>query len=296
MPSNDIYILVPYSFDGVGAFLAAKWYLGQEKFNVKVLPTSKDRFCSDYETLLPLNPSKIYIVGGFIIEKCEEPLDSEKVVIFKLDKENISADKVKVVSSDYECYTSLMLNVFKNKYKIDLDRSKTLLLALIQDYVTYKLKYDKISIGLNYIFQNLNNLGENKLEKFCKKYSEGFDSFTEDDKKVIGYYHEKLKKFLSGDRYSGVLPTATKNYKIVSCFATNCINEVAAALLRENNGDIAIIVNPETNLVTFRRGNNCTVNLKKLSQKLCDGDGKEFAATGKITDNFLLFTQTLQKI
>jgi hypothetical protein len=296
MPTNDIYILVPYSLDGVGAFLASKWYLNEEKFNVKILPTNKERFCSDYQSIIPLNPSRIYVIGGYIVDNCEEKLDNDKVVIFKLEKENVTLKDVKIVSADSDSYTSLMSKTFKDKYKTNLSSSKTLLLTLIQDYVTYKLKYDKISIGLNYIFQNLNNIGENKLEKFCKKYENGFENFTEEDKKVISYYNEKLKKSLGGDRYQGALPTTTKSYKIVSCFATSCINEVASALIRENDSDIAIIVNPDTNLVTFRRKNDCTVNLKKLAQKLCDGDGKEYAASGKLTENFLLFTQTLQKI
>jgi len=296
MALNDIYILVPYSLDGVGAFLASKWYLSEEKYNVRILPTSKERFCNDYQSLLPLNPSRIYVIGGYIVDNCEEQLDNEKVVIFKLDREAISLKDVKIVSDDFDNYTSLMLNVFRNKYKTDLNKHKTLLLTLIQDYVSYKLKYDKISIGLNYIYQNLNNIGENKLEKFCKKYENGFENFSEDDKKVIYYYNEKLNKFLKGDRYQGTLPTTTKSYKIVSCFASSCINEVAATLLRENNGDIAIVVNQDTNLVTFRRSGNCNVNLKKLAEKLCDGDGKEFAASGKITETFLIFTKTLQKI
>lgn len=296
MPINDIYVFVPYSFDGVGAFLAAKWYLDQEKYNVKLLPTSKERFCNDYQSLLTHNPYKIYVIGGIIVDKCEEELDKDKVVIFKLDSETVNIKDVKIVSADYQNYTSLMIDIFKNKYKIDLDSKKTLLLSLIQDYISYKLKYDKISIGLNYIFQNLNNSVENKLEKFYKKYENGFENFTDEDKKVISLYHERLVKFLKGDRYVGVLPANSKNYKIISCFATGCVNEVAAALLRENEGDIAILVNPETNIVTFRRSSNCTVNLKKLAQKLCEGDGKEYAASGKITDNFLMFTKTLQKI
>jgi hypothetical protein len=288
--------MVPYSLDGVGAFLAAKWYLSEEKYNVKLLPTSKDRFCNDYQTLLPLNPFKIYIIGGFIVDKCDEKLDKDKVVIFKLDSEKVNIDEVKIVSSGYQNYTSMIQDAFRNKYKIDLEHSKHLLLSLIQDYVSYKLKYDKLSISLNYIFQNLNNLGENKLEKFCKKYEQGFENFSEDDKKVISYYHEKLYKFLKGDRYTCSLSIASKNYKIVSCFATTCINEVAAALLRENKGDIAILVNPETNIVTFRKSDGCAVDLKKLAQKLCNGDGKDYAASGKITDAFLTFTKTLEKI
>jgi oligoribonuclease NrnB/cAMP/cGMP phosphodiesterase (DHH superfamily) len=296
MTANDIYILVPYSFDGVGAFMAAKWFLEQKKYNVNLVPTSKERFCSDYQTLVPLNPYRIYIVGGYIVDNCDEELDGEKVVVFKLGKENIKLEGVKIVSGDFDNFTSLLLNVFKNLYKTELDTKKMLLLNLLQDYITYKLKYGQVSIGLNYVFQNLNNFGENKLEKFCKKYPEGFESFSDDDKRVIRYNQERLKKFLEGDRFVGTLPGPGGDYKIVSCFATSCINEVAATILKENSGDVAIIVNPNTEIVTFRRSGNCTLNLKKLSQKLCDGDGKEFAASGKITENFLTFTQTLQKI
>jgi hypothetical protein len=283
--------MVPYSLDGTGAFLAAKWFLGEEKYNVNLLPTSKERFCSDYQTLIPLNPYKIYIVGGFIVDKCDEELDKDKVVLFKFDTETVSLEGVKTISLPCQTYTELILKTFKNKYKTELDYNKTMLLALIQDYVSYKLKYDKISIGLNYIFQNLNNLGENKLEKFCKKYRSGFENFTDDDKKVISYYHNKLFKTLQNEKYFGNI----KEYKVVSCFATSCINEVAAALLRDHKCDIAILVNPETNIVTFRRSSTCTLNLGKLANKLCDGDGKEYAASGKITENFLTFTKTLQQ-
>jgi hypothetical protein len=296
MPSNDIYIFVPPSLDGAGAYLAIKWFLEPKNINIKLIPSTKDTIISDLNTLSLAVFKKIYVVGAMFFENSEEIKDIEtEFTLFKLEKENNIAGSFKVISLDCKNYTELLYTAFKTKMQVDLQENKKKLLTYIQDYLTYELKHDTFSIGLNYIFSNFNNYQQNRLEKFCTKYADGFHDFNDEDKKIISYYNDKLEHALKGDTYIGELKISGVKVRVVSIFGEKCINEIASSILKSTNSDIAIVVNPTQQTVTFRRNSKCNVNLKNLCKHLCNGDGREYAATGKITEKFLEFSKVLQK-
>lgn len=297
MASNDIYVLVPFSLDGAGAFLTLKWFLEPKDVNAKLIPINKENFATELNALSLTEFKKIYVVGGMFFENLEGVNGIKKsITLFKLESEKVDTPEVKVISLDSKNYTELVYNALKTKTNTDLDEQKRNLLTFIQDYVTYNLKYSQISIGINYIFNNFNNYQSNRLEKFCKKYENGFNGFDENDKKVIAHYNQKLEKTLQGDKYVGTITIMGEKVKIVSTFGEKCINEVASTILTSTGSDIACIVNPNTQTVTFRKNLKCKTDLKKLAKYLCDGDGKDYAAFGKITEKFLEFTKVLQKI
>lgn len=297
MASNDIYVLVPFNLDGAGAFLSLKWFLEPKELNVKLIPVSKENFATELNALCLTEFKKIYVVGGIFFENLEDLNGIKKsITLFKLDNEKVEVPEIKIVSLNAKNYTELVYTALKTKLNTDLNEPKRNLLTFIQDYVTYNLKYGQISIGINYIFNNFNNYQENRLEKFCKKYENGFFNFNEGDKKVISYYNQKLEKMLQGDKYGGTLTIMGMPVKVISAFGEKCINEIASSILTSTSSDIACIVNPHTQVVTFRKDLKCKVDLKKLAKFLCDGDGREYAASGKITDKFLEFTKALQKI
>ena len=297
MASNDIYVLVPFSLDGAGAFLSLKWFLEPKNLNIKLIPISKENFATELNALCLTEFKKIYVVGGFFFENAEELNGIKKsITLFKLDNEKVDVPDIKIVSLNSKNYTELVYNALKTKLGTELDEPKRNLLTFIQDYVTYNLKYGQISIGINYLFNNLNNYQDNRLEKFCKKYEKGFLGFGEGDKKIIDYYNQKLEKTLQGDKYAGTLTIIGSPVKVVSTFGEKCVNEVASSILNSTSSDIACVVNPSTQIVTFRKDLKCKVDLKKLAKYLCDGDGNDYAASGKITEKFLEFTKVLQKI
>lgn len=297
MASNDIYVLVPFSLDGAGAFLSLKWFLEPKNLNVKLIPVNKENFATELNALGLTEFKKIYVVGGTFFNNLEDVNGIKKsITLFKLDNEKVETPEIKIVSLNSKNYTELVYSALKTKIGTDLEEPKRNLLTFIQDYTTYALKYGQISIGINYIFNNFNNYQSNRLEKFCKKYENGFNGFNDEDKKVISYYNQKLEKTLQGDKYAGNVTIMGEPVKLVSTFGEKCVNEIASSILNSTGSDIACIVNPDTQLVTFRKSPKCKIDLQKLAKYLCNGDGKDYAAFGKITDKFLEFTKVLHKI
>jgi hypothetical protein len=300
MTEDNIYVFTPYSLDGAGSLLSIKWFmelLNHKNVNLVSVNTVsvKQDYKSFKESFEYQSAKKIYIVGGYLAKEILEFIKGdEKVTVFALKEENTNdIQDVKVVDGDFPSYTALICNKFKDKKDLKLNDKQNLLISLIEDYISYELKYDKISLGLNTIFYNFQG---NKVENFCKKYEKGFDTFSEDDKKIISFYRLKLEKILEAKKYEGDFSVGGKERKLIAIFSDTCINEVAAALLKKYNADIAVIVNPQTQRVSFRRGKNVDVDLKSLCRKLCEGDGKKYAATGKITEKFLTLTKLLKEV
>jgi len=113
---------------------------------------------------------------------------------------------------------------------------------------------------------------------------------------VINSYKQKIEKVSSEPAYVGTIPIGGEKVKVASTIGRESINDIAAELLVNHSCDIAIIVNPDTNDVHFRKRSSCKINLSNLANKLCEGSGNTNVATGKITDTFLNFTKLLQKI
>jgi hypothetical protein len=297
MGENYIHVLAPYTLDGAGACAVINWYLSSKNYNLKFTPCTKSTIIAEYNNLINRQDiKKIYIIGGYLLGNNTLKQDPS-VTIFSLNKDLESGQQVKVIDGDFKNYTQFLYSSFKEKIGKELDKPKNLLLDLIQDYTTYNLTYGDLSIGLNTIFSSIP--GKDKLEIFLQKFQDGFVSFSNEDKNIINQHNNIKNNILDGDKFIGSVPINGKEIKIVSVFGEGCmlgcVNEVAQKLISDLKADIAIVVNPSLNFVSFRKSLNCDVNLKSLAQKLCDGDGKDYAASGKITENFLKFTKLLKK-
>ena len=63
-----------------------------------------------------------------------------------------------------------------------------------------------------------------------------------------------------------------------------------------DNADIAIMVNLDRKIVTFRKRKGCKAHLGELAEKLCDGGGSHNLAGGKLEDKFMAFSQKFTPI
>lgn len=111
---------------------------------------------------------------------------------------------------------------------------------------------------------------------------------------IINFYRQRVEKVSSNPVYTGVISIGGKKTKIVSTLGKERVDDIAAEILNDNNGDVAIIVNSEKNEVHFRKKSKCKVNLSGLAERLCNGSGNQNKASGPITENFLNFTKILQ--
>lgn len=293
--AKNIYVLAPYTLDGAGACAPVRWFFEEKGLPVKCIPVTKTTIVEEINKISN-DAKKIYIIGGYLLQGKEIPFN-ENITVFTLETD-FTETGLKTIRENDKTYTNFLYNSFKDKMHSEFSKEKKLLLELIKDYLSYELKFDKLSIGINTIFSS--TPGREKIEIFLNKFREGFKGFSEEDKEVINHHTHIKKNILEGEKFVGVVNMGGRDIKIISVFGENCmlgcVNEVAHEILNKYNKDIAIVVNPSLNFVSFRKNNQCSVNLKHLANKLCDGDGKEYASSGKITEKFLSFTKLLAKM
>jgi oligoribonuclease NrnB/cAMP/cGMP phosphodiesterase (DHH superfamily) len=181
----------------------------------------------------------------------------------------------------------------KEKYsdrKISTEQRK--FVALVDDYVSYRLLEKVQSIGMNMIYWNFQG---DKTLKLKERFNNGFSDFSEQEIKIIDFYKSKIRKIVdSAEFYIGDVKIQGVFRKIIATFADTCINEVAAELT-EMGYEIAIIVNNDTQKVSFRKNHHSNVDLSKVAQSLADGGGYKNTAGGMITEKFMSFTKLLEK-
>jgi oligoribonuclease NrnB/cAMP/cGMP phosphodiesterase (DHH superfamily) len=164
--------------------------------------------------------------------------------------------------------------------------------ALVDDYVSYRLIEREESIGINILYWNYQG---DRVKKISDRFNLGFDNFSEEEKRIIEFYKSKIKKIVeASDFYVGDIKIQGVFRKVIATFSDTCINEVAAELT--NLGyEMAIVVNSDTNKVSFRKNHHSNLDLSKVAKSLTDGGGYKNTAGGIITDKFMSFTKLLQK-
>ena len=125
---------------------------------------------------------------------------------------------------------------------------------------------------------NASNLKQNELIEYI-------DTYNTSQKTNINISAEKREQKIQG-----------KKRYVCAVFAKQYINEVADILLSDYNAEVALVINPNTNHVSYRRTKDSKVDLSELATKLADGAGHEYSSGSKITEKFMLFTKVLKKI
>jgi oligoribonuclease NrnB/cAMP/cGMP phosphodiesterase (DHH superfamily) len=83
---------------------------------------------------------------------------------------------------------------------------------------------------------------------------------------------------------------------VLSTISKFSVNELAHSILTDYVTDVVIVLNPDTQFVSFRKSPNSTADVAKMAKELCDGGGGEWASGGKIAKKFLEFSQELEQI
>jgi len=297
--NNDkkIHVFVHADLDGSACFLLLEWYLWNYPTYTM---TTHLNMRNDVSRWLLKNKIEDYDAVYFVaLDTCPvlDLIDHKNVQIFdhhqeaKRCKELYENAKVEILE-----YGSTILGLYRylkelyQNRKITADQRR--FVAIVDDYVSYRLLERDSSIGLNMIYWNYQG---DKIQKLKKDFNNGYTTFTEDQFKVIDYYKQKVKKIVNeADFYVGDVKIQGVFRKIVSTFADTCVNEVAAELT--NLGyEIAIVVNTETQKISFRKNHASNVDLSKVARSIANGGGYKNTAGGMITESFLAFTKLLEK-
>ena len=189
---------------------------------------------------------------------------------------------------EYTSCSKLLYKYFKNA-KEKLTKEQKLLIAMVDDYDCYELKIPQ-SYHLNIVFWNYQG---DRLMKFLQDFGKGFYGFKDIQLSAIEFYKTKLNKIKETVHiYTGVVPINKKEYRFVSTFANECINDIADFIIKNYKADVGLVINTKSNKVSIRRSTDCDLDLSSFAEKLfTQGGGHAAAAGGIIDERFAVFSK-----
>lgn len=290
MSKQKIVVWSDVDLDGAMCQLLLRWQHGEENIEMRTCNVARLR----EELLKWLMTHKFADYNQVIFADLDtthvaDLIDVENVVIYDHHSSHASSAYAKAKTYIFACKSAAEVIYRSNKESLAncFTAEKMKLLLLVSDYDSYTLDL-KDSKNLSIVFWSQTG---NRVEQFCKDFAKGFAGFNQLQNNAIVLYTKKLQDILSNlQLFVGKI----KDNKVISCFCDTAHNDVAMHIVDKYKADVVMLVNPKTQTVSFRKNDECKINLAELAAKLCtNGGGHEDAAGGKISENFLLFTKTL---
>ena len=284
----NILIFTDNDIDGAGsALLLKKLFTDHE---VIIVDTTEwnilNEFKSRWNTLDHFD--KIFVCDLALSEEQAEAINRENVVIIDHHASHVEHiakyTKAKTIIKEYSSCTKLIADKFEAK--LNLTDAQKELVRLIDQYDNWSFDFPKEiePAKLNAIYYGYNRP---KVNQFIEAFADGLREYTPHEKGSIKLFFKRFVEQLDSPKYV----VHGKENKIVSTFVTTTVNEVANYIIDKYDADIAIMVNLDRKIVTFRKRKGCKAHLGELAEKLCDGGGSHNLAGGKLEDKFMTFSQ-----
>jgi oligoribonuclease NrnB/cAMP/cGMP phosphodiesterase (DHH superfamily) len=287
MAKEDL-IFTDLDLDGSCSYLTYSWFT-QTKPKVITVKVSSIR--EKFLTWLKHNKISDYKrIYFFDLDTTEikDLIDKKNVTIFDHHKSHEEEYKNATTIIDKECTScsKLIYTFYKDKANLTVEQKK--LIALVNDYDCYELKFPE-SNKLNFLFWYKNG---DKLQNFINDFESGFHGFDNEQNKIISYHFYKFKKLRDQIQlYKSTLSIGKKKYKFVSTFANEYVNDLCQYIIDNNDCDVCLMINLKNNRVYLRKNRKVDLNLGKFAKKVCEGGGHEYAAGGVLNDNILALSK-----
>lgn len=230
---------------------------------------------------------KIFIVGMPLTQQIINKFDDKKVVFVSDKLSDLNTHDSKLIQKEYTSCSKLLYKHFSQKLEFPVSIKK--LIAIIDDYNSYSLKTSESKL-LNGLYRKS---GSRRFNNFVNRFWQGYVSLTESETKLANMFYNELNTELENlDLYRGEY----KGHSVMATFSKFSPSEVANSILDNYNPDIAIIVNVDTQFVSFRKKQDSKADIKFMAENLCNGGGGDCSSGGKITQKFMEFTSNLTQI
>lgn len=286
-----------FGLDGVGSYLVLRWLRNKD---IEVHYTTPKRFRDDFikwqmESGVTTY-SKIFITN-LDLTRCIDVADLSNCVIVDTHQTHVERkdlyNNAKTALTQAGSTTKLLFKVFASELLKHLRPQQIKLIAMIDDYISGNNKI-ALSQSLNTLYWSY---AGDKMQKFVDDFDLGFHGFGITQKNLIMFHHKRTQKMLGELQiFQGSIPFQHKTHRVCAVFATEGYDEITHHLITDHHALVAIIVNLKTKSVFFRKSKSCVIPLAKLAERLCDGGGNDSFAGGDVTDKFLEFCKTLQRI
>lgn len=294
---EKIMAFLHWDLDGVVCYFMLRWTFPNA--NIEYIPTTVTGFRLNYMKWLfnhNIDDYDVVFIMDLSVFNDKDIIDNKKVFIIDhhASDDTYVYKHARVAIKPEGSACMLAYKIFKDFYKIKLTKPQLHLLVLADDFDSYTLKY-KDSYNLNIVFWDTTN----KFESFVESFSKGFNGFSKQQQAIIRIHNRNVQKFKDEMVvYAGTIYIQDGNRYVCSTFAKHYINEVADTLINTYNADIALVINTNTNHVSYRKNNDkCNVNLSTLAANLAvGGGGHEFSSGSEITEDFMEFIKPLKKL
>jgi len=288
-----------YDLDGVISYLLFNWNFKQ------IIPyktTTARKFRNDFTSWLVNNNiddyDKIYILDLDVSDH-KDLIDKKNVFIIDHHKSHVNNGKYEnatAVVKEYKSAAELIYRVFTKLYNVQLTPEQKKMVLYASDYDSYTLQLPD-SIKLNSVFWGTNK----SFDSFVTNFSKGFYGFNVEQENIIRLYYQRIDKLKTTcPIYNGKIVYDSKPYNVYATFADELINEVADWLINDYHADIAIVVTPKNDHISFRRNKDIKdLDLLKVVEQFGEKDqfgGHELAVGSSLTTKFLEYTKTLNQI
>ena len=285
--------------DGAGSYLLFSWLTDTR---VEYVTTSVVKFNKEYRAWLAKNNPKdydkiwIFDLDVSYDEEARKLVDMDNVVIVDHHESHVrnksKYESAKILIKQETSCSKLIYDLFKSNGPT-LTTPQKILLLMVDDYDSYKLKVPN-SYNLNVVFWNYQG---DRLGKFVADINTGYTEFNSFHKNIIHLNNKRLDRIKEDlEVFEASIPIGSHTYKFVSAFADSCINEVADYLLDNFGGEVGMVVNLRSQKVSFRKNKGVKIDLSQLAARVSDGGGHEYAAGGKINDNFMNFAKIFKPL
>lgn len=292
------FVWSDFDLDGTGSILLLKWAYPDATITFK--NTKVNAFRDEFSIWLKRDAIDNYDRVFFLdldVSKNADLVDHEKSVVIDHHKTHVENKSVykksKVIVED--CTSCVLLLYKKFKGQMKLTEAQKTLVVMINDFDCYSLKLPD-SLLLNYLFSDMQK-GEyaTKVDRFIGEFKDGFTGFTPMQANIIRFYQQRVAKAIENSEYfHGEVSIQKKMRRVKSAITDTAINDICEYIL-DDGYDMAIAFNPKTQSVSFRT--KCDdLDVSKVAEKLCNGGGHQYAAGGKVTDEFVEFTKLLTKV
>jgi oligoribonuclease NrnB/cAMP/cGMP phosphodiesterase (DHH superfamily) len=283
---SKVFAWVNSDLDGIGStILLGNLFKNFEyrhcffgKFEEQYLLWAKEN-AEDYE--------KIFIVGMVLDQNLIKKIDDHRVVFVSDRPEDFKVWDSTMIQEECTSTTKLLYKKFKEKVEFTKNLKKFFL--YVDDYNSYDLKHEETKY-LNALYRKS---GGNRFINFVNRFWNGFDGFTATEVKLAeGFFNELEKELEEIVLYTGEWGV----FKVFSTISKFSVNELSHSIMENYKGDVVIVMNPDTKFVSFRKYKGSEVDIAKMATDLCEGGGGEWAAGGKITKEFLEFSELLVEL
>ena len=298
---KKIAVFTDCDLDGVCCYAVFSWFTtfknvdhqicSQSNFRKTWNSWSRNKDLTTYD--------KIYIFDLDVSASNLDVVDRDNITIIDHHDTHVANkdkyQKANTILQEYSSCCKLIYKLFSAKYpeKKITDEQK-LLVLLADDYDSYELKIAG-SYELNVV---LWNYAGQRAEQFMRDFGSGFKGFTKEHKNVIDINARSIRRQISElEVFKGVIPINGKDVKLAATFANKSLNEIAHHVIDTYDCDICIVINMNTQRVSFRKNKERAeeIDLGSLAQKIADGGGHKHAAGGKLTEQMMNLTKVLEK-